>query len=157
RTVRRGILVSALLGVAAAVRAQVSADLAVEVSATVQKAPSPKITLTWPAKSTATGYTIYRKAFTDTSWGNPIASPAGTATSYADTNVSVGANYEYQVVRSGGVGGYGYLATGIEVPLDEFRGKVILLVDSTFSSSLAAQLAQLEQDLVGDGWIVLRH
>ena len=157
RKLGRWTLIMALLGVAAAARAQVSADLAVEVSATVQKTPSPNITLTWPAKSTATGYTIYRKQFTDTSWGNPIATPTGTATSYADTNVSVGATYEYQVVREGGVGGYGYLATGIEVSLDEFRGKVILLVDSTFATPLAAELAQLEQDLAGDGWIVLRH
>src|SRR5215470_9496726 len=126
-----------------AVGAQVSADLAVEVSATVQKTPSPKITLTWPANASAVSYSIYRKQFTDTSWGNPIANPAGSATSHADTNVSVGATYEYQIVRSGGVGGYGYVASGIEVPLVEYRGKVILLVDSTFSAPLATELAQL--------------
>jgi uncharacterized repeat protein (TIGR01451 family) len=146
-----------LLCAAAISRAQVSADLAVEVSATVQKTPTAKITLAWPSNSQATGYTIYRKLFTDTVWGSSIATLAGTATSYADTSVSVGNTYEYQVARQGGVGGFGYLATGIEVPLVESRGKVILLVDSSFSAPLSAELAQLEQDLTGDGWIVLRH
>jgi uncharacterized repeat protein (TIGR01451 family) len=142
---------------ASASLAQVSADLAVEVSATVQKTPASKITLTWPSNSQATGYTIYRKAFADTTWGGSIATLAGSATSYADTNVSVGNTYEYQVLRQGGVGGYGYLASGIEVPLTESRGKVVLLVDSSFSAPLATELSQLEQDLTGDGWIVLRH
>ena len=81
--------------------AQVSADLAVEVSATVQKTPVPKITLVWPSNSQATGYTIYRKQFSDTSWGNPVGNLAGTATGYSDTNVTVGATYEYQVARQG--------------------------------------------------------
>src|SRR5215831_8768861 len=86
-----------------AVWAQVSADLAVEASANVQKTP-PKITLTWPSNAQATGYAIYRKQFSDTSWGNPIAN-IGAVTSWADTNVVVGASYEYQVVRLGGLGG----------------------------------------------------
>src|SRR5215831_10985579 len=138
RIVPRLLVLGALLW-PLAVGAQVSADLAVEVSATVQKTPSPKITLTWPANASAVSYSIYRKQFTDTSWGNPIANPAGSAMSYADTNVLVGATYEYQIVRSGGVGGYGYIASGIEVPLVESRGKLILLVDSTFSAPLATE------------------
>ena len=37
------------------------------------------------------------------------------------------------------------------------RGKLVLIVDNTFSSSLGSELARLEQDLRGDGWEVLRY
>ena len=54
-------------------------------------------------------------------------------------------------------GGVGYIYAGIQAPLVEYRGKVVLVVDNTFTSSLALELARLQQDLVGDGWTVLRH
>ena len=53
--------------------------------------------------------------------------------------------------------GQGYIYAGIQAPLVESRGKVVLLVDNTFTSSLSNELARLQQDLVGDGWTVLRH
>ena len=34
---------------------------------------------------------------------------------------------------------------------------MLLLVDRTQVLTLAAELARLEQDLVGDGWVVSRH
>ena len=51
----------------------------------------------------------------------------------------------------------GYLYAGIEVPLVEARGKVVLLVDNILTSSLSNELVRLQQDLIGDGWTVLRH
>jgi len=39
----------------------------------------------------------------------------------------------------------------------EARGKVVLLVDNTLATNLVMELARLQQDLVGDGWTVLRH
>ena len=54
-------------------------------------------------------------------------------------------------------GGSGYIYAGIQVPLADSRGKVVLVVDSTVVPSLALELARLQQDLVGDGWTVLRH
>jgi len=139
------------------------ADAANGVSAVVVESP-PSITLHWGLPTTTTGlsYSIYRKALTDTSWGTPIATNlAGDTTSYTDTNVVVGKDYEYQIVRNDGVPTctpiYGYIYSGIDVPAIESHGYVILLVDSTQSAGLAAQLTQLQSDLVGDGWVVLRH
>ncbi len=70
---------------------------------------------------------------------------------------TVGTAYEYQVRRAANVAGYGYLATGIAIPLVEDRGKVILVVDATMAAPLATELTRLQQDLAGDGWTVLRH
>src|SRR3954470_20208237 len=133
-------------------------DYAVQVSATVD-ASSPKITLTWPQDSTAavSSYTVYRKAFGDTSWGSSVTLP-GSATSYVDNNVSSGNSYEYQIVKAtGSYTGYGYIYSGINAPIIENRGKLVLVVDNTIANSLATELNLLQRDLIGDGWTVIRR
>ena len=133
-------------------------EYAVQVSASVQISP-PQIALSWPPDLGATpnGYTVYRKAPEANSWNDGITLP-GTATGFIDANVTIGATYEYQIVKAtSGYAGYGYLYTGINAPLVEDRGKVVLIVDSTYAADLSAELARLDQDLLGDGWQVLRH
>ena len=39
----------------------------------------------------------------------------------------------------------------------ENRGKLVLLVDDTQASALESELVTLKEDLVADGWVVLRH
>src|SRR5690242_15061351 len=91
----------------------------VQAEAIVQASP-PQIVLQWkpeppndstPPRYGATGFTIYRKAKTATSWGNPIANLDGSAVSYADNSVSLGSTYEYQIVKSrvDGTLAYGYV------------------------------------------------
>ena len=133
-------------------------NYAVQATASVQTSPA-KITLTWLQDTTATptSYTVFRKAAGATSWGTGTALP-GSATSYGDTNVTVGTAYEYQIVgKSSTYSGYGYVQAGIDVPLVENRGKLVLIVDNTHAAALAAELTRLQEDLAGDGWTVLRH
>jgi hypothetical protein len=137
--------------------AQVAADTAVQVSASVSKTPIPTISLSWPTNAQATAFSVYRKTFAATAWGSPIASLPGSATGYSDATVAVGSGYEYWVSSSGSVLANGYLAAGIELPLVDTRGKVVLVVDGTFTSSLATELSRLVRDLAGDGWTVVRH
>lgn len=130
----------------------------VQISADVQTSPA-RITLRWPQDQYgANSYTVYRKAAGATSWGSGTALP-GSATSYVDSNVAVGSTYEYQIVKAASQGytGYGYIYAGINAPLIENRGKVILLVDNTHAAQLTGELARLQGDLVGDGWTVVRH
>ncbi|MCG2679136.1 MAG: immunoglobulin domain-containing protein, partial [Kiritimatiellae bacterium] len=100
---------------------------------------------------------LYRKSRDAVSWG-ASATLAANATNYVDTSVVVGSNYEYRIlISTASYSSYGYIYTGIETPLVESRGKVILLVDNTQAASLAGELSRLQDDLVGDGWTVLRH
>lgn len=147
------MLAAALLLGCAPLFALTTSDLAVQVSATVQKAP-PKITLSWPAASDATAYSISRKAPDATGWGSATA--LGTATSYEDTDVAVGEVYEYRVQKTGTATAYGYALCAIERPLVEDRGRVLLVVEDTHAAALGSELARLEQDLAGDGWTVTR-
>jgi len=133
-------------------------EYAVQVSASVQSSP-PQIALTWADDilwDPVNSYTVYRKALNGTSWGTGTVLP-GSALGYTDTNVVNGGTYEYQIVRKTTYyNGYGYIYAGINAPLVEFRGKLILVVDNTYAADLAFELDRLQQDLVGDGWTVLR-
>ncbi|MHC1769494.1 MAG: chitobiase/beta-hexosaminidase C-terminal domain-containing protein [Verrucomicrobiia bacterium] len=130
---------------------------AVGASASVQAAP-PQIVLEWERDPNATSYTVYRKEPAEASWGQGTVLPADT-TRFTDVGVLTGRAYEYQVSKTTGPGyvGYGYVSAGIDAPLVEDRGKVLLLVDSLFVTDLANELTCLQKDLVGDGWTVVRH
>jgi hypothetical protein len=95
---------------------------AVLVTASVQADPA-RIELNWPADShPVIGYTVYRKAPGEVTWGGGFALP-GAATSYADESVEIGRVYEYQIVKHANYPhngpaykGHGYIATGINGP-----------------------------------------
>ena len=127
---------------------------AVRLTATVQAA---SITLNWVTMPSTTSLSVHRKTKSATAWGSAVANPSASSLQWVDNTVSTGSYYEYKVVRvSAGVTGTGYISTGIQVPVTDYRGKVILLVDNTLSSPLAPELTQLTWDLRADGWTVLR-
>ncbi len=128
----------------------------VQVTAVASASPA-QITLAWPSFSGATGYTVYRKLKTASSWTS-LGTAASGATQYVDNTAAVGTAYEYKVVRttSSAGTGYGYVLAGIQLPVTDYRGKMVLIVDNTFTTSLATQITQLTNDLRADGWVVLR-
>ena len=147
------------IGTPAALHGQysVSEIASVQTSAVVQNSPA-RITLSWPSFPTATGYTVYRKLRSASTWGSSIATPSGASTGYQDNTPAVNTVYEYRVIRTSSIGtGYGYICSGIEVQPTDYNGKLVLLVDNTLSAGLAAEIAQLEADLKTDGWITIKH
>jgi Divergent InlB B-repeat domain len=158
RVVRRfgRLSVAAFLLAAASAIADVAADRALAVAAEVQRQP-PAILLTWPAAADATEFRIARKPVEAAAWGADVILP-GNATQYSDTSVAPGVAYEYSVIKiASDYTAPGFLCAGIEVPLVEDRGSILLVVEETHATALAAEIARLRQDLVGDGWKVLRR
>lgn len=159
----RRLIILALSGLVEVIAAPISKadttwDYTVQISATVQVSP-PQIALIWPQDDYgANSYTVYRKTKQATAWGTGTLL-SGTTTNYTDANVVVGATYEYQIVKNATLGyqGFGYLFSGIQAPLVEARGKVVLIVDNRYTTALSNELARLQSDLTGDGWTVLRH
>ena len=130
-------------------------QFSVLASATVQESP-PEITLGWPADLNATGYTINRRTI-GSGW-NEVGTLPGNSTSFIDPNVTVGTKYEYQLIKtSPEYTGYGYLASGIRVPVLDYFGKIVVVVESTLAGPLAGELDRLQADLIADGWGVLRR
>ncbi len=136
---------------------QSSSDAAVQISVSVQVNPA-QITLNWIGNATSSQYQVFRKLKSSLTWGTAIANLNGTTNQYIDNAVSVGINYEYKIARSGtGYVGYGYVNSGIRVPEIENRGKLILMVDSSFILPLANEISRYIKDVEGDGWGVIRH
>lgn len=138
-------------------KSQSSADAAVQMSVSIQNSPA-QITLKWQGNLTTIQYQLFRKLKLATTWGAAIATLTGTVNQYVDNSVMDGVNYEYRVLRTGnGYNGYGYINAGINVPEIEWRGKLILMVDSNFIFSLASEITRFIKDVEGDGWEVIRH
>lgn len=138
-------------------------NFSVEVSAVVQSSP-PQITLSWPADPFATGYTVFRKTIQDAAWPTSGVALGASATEYVDTTVADKSAYEYKVVKdaldaahSYAYTGYGFVYAGIRAPVTEFRGTLVLVVDSSQASALTSEIDRLIDDLNGDGWQVVRH
>lgn len=129
---------------------------AVQLRANVTTDPA-RVELSWATDSyPVRDYSVHRKSLTDTTWSEGVT-VAGDVTSIVDENVEAGKIYEYQVVRHGvGYTGYGYIAVGLDAPLVDSRGRVVLVVDRTIAERLTNELRRLEADLVGDGWLVTR-
>jgi hypothetical protein len=139
-------------------KADTTWNFTVQISATVQVSP-PQIALLWPQDDYgAIRYKVYRKAKGAASWGGGTVL-SGATTNYTDTSVVVGTAYEYQIIKDATLGytGTGYILSGIQVPLVEERGKLVLIVENRHAPALSNELARLQRDLTGDGWTVLRH
>jgi hypothetical protein len=137
------------------VQAQTPQQASIAVTAV---ASSSQLVFSWPLDATATNYTVSRRLSGTAAWGSsvPVAG-GGAATTWTDTLVTPGLRYEYWFRKTGGTSAYGFLTAGIDADVIEARGKLVLLVDATKVAALGARLDRLEEDLVGDGWSVLRH
>ncbi len=128
---------------------------AVQISAHVRESP-PRIALSWPNEGDANAYRISRRT-ADSAW-QQLATLSGGDTSFVDGNVGLGTKYEYQIIKSSsGYAGYGYIAAGIRIPVVDYRGKIIVLVENSLAGTLESELNRLQNDLIGDGWTVLRR
>ncbi|NLB60549.1 MAG: hypothetical protein GX806_05730, partial [Lentisphaerae bacterium] len=135
-------------------------DRAVMLSAAVTNDP-PTITLNWQLTRQDDADYIYIFRSQDALiGGSQIAYLEGPDhTNFTDTNVVVGQAYHYSAIAS--IGGrhtaQGYISSGIDVPLADSRGTVILILDGGFSQSLEDEYDLLAQNLAGDGWTVERY
>jgi len=141
-------------------KAQTAKDISVLITCSVQAVP-PKITLNWVAlHASTTKIYIYRKLKDQISFGLPIDSVTGSATQYIDNNVSVNIGYEYAIYSKSSSPGYnakGWIYTGINLQETEYRGKMLILYDSTFVPNLLPEFKILESDLIGDGWQISKQ
>jgi len=137
-----------------------SLQLSVIAEAAIQEQP-PRITLSWQKDDSATSYSVYR--YDTNALDFELQANVNKNLTWFDTNVAIGVPYEYEIVKqgyvagAGAVQGYGYVYTGMDLPAQEFSGTVILLVDDTFATNLSAELTQWQNDLISDGWRIIRH
>ena len=126
------------------------------LSASVQKSP-PQIKLNWSFQAGITGYQVFRKLKSETTWGTPISTLTANDTTYVDNSVQVGTSYEYRIDKNAGsYFAYGFINSGIEIPTTITLKKVILVVDSNLRDSLQSEINQWIKDAELEGWNVTR-
>jgi hypothetical protein len=129
--------------------------VAIDLSAQTVKATST-IVLSWPLRSDVKSYSLQRKAPGIATL--TVSNLAATSTGYTDSTAAVGVAYEYKLSGSPAVLGepttYGNVLAGIEAPLVESRGSVLLVIASDILSSTSTKVSRLVADLVGEGWAV---
>jgi hypothetical protein len=154
---KRTILISIItLAVSISAFAQTSGELlSVQLEASVQSTPA-QISISWINDGTGTGYTVYRRNNTTSSWGSAVANLGSSANSYIDNGVSLGVAYEYQVQKSAIETAYGYINTAIELPSVTNKGILILVVEDTYvgNTNFDNAVEQTISDIENDGWIV---
>lgn len=133
---------------------------AVRVYAETQADPA-QITLRWESSPHPVQlYYIHRRVVSSDTWVYQGNDPSPEATQWVDNNVTLGTRYEYRVYRQydpdiSTAHARGYTLAGIDAPLMDQRGTVILLVDETQASALAEEIDRFVLDLTGDGWNVV--
>ncbi|MBM2814822.1 MAG: type sorting protein [Ignavibacteria bacterium] len=153
-------------------------DICVPMTAEITKSPKPQITVRWKKNDLAKSYTITRKALNQDYWspGNAFKTQNNY---FIDKWVVPGIAYEYMVEsKSNGsvfrkfrkdngnvfdsiipenFNGYGYICSGIDLPEQDNSGKVLLLIDSIVAPALTEQIDRLSDDLMSEGWEVVRR
>jgi hypothetical protein len=76
------------------------------------------------------------------------------ANSYIDFGVVAGQLYEYKIVQRPSVSSESFVVSGLNFPLVENRGTLLLIIKKDISDSLVQEINQLSNDLTGDGWFV---
>lgn len=133
---------------------QNSKDYTVQIKLSVQKSPL-RFTLLWNKAAAATQYKVFSKTPDALAW-TELATLSASDTTYTDTTVKAGVAVEYQVVKfTPNYNGYGYLYAGDGIDEYNYRGKLLLMVDSNYRLPLATEIKLLQSDLRGDGWQVI--
>lgn len=138
--------------------AETPKDHAVLVKVSVTEQPVPAFKLSWDYDSTSSAIFINRKMRKEHFW-TPLAVLPKDSTSFTDTLIAPGAEYEYFIkkIQDTTLSAFAYLSAGINLPPKQYRGKLLLIVDRTLSDSLKGQLDTFLTDLTGDGWTVRRY
>lgn len=140
-------------------QAQVCKDVVVMLNASAN-APAHLVVLSWQPDSAAVSISVARRLAGSASWG-ANKSVSKTYTTYTDTTIIPGTEYEYRVLRSTKSGttnltAVGYIRTGVGVTVSDDPGTCVLVVDTTYAGYLNNELLRLESDLRDEGFMVKR-
>lgn len=150
----KNILCSFLILISLQCAAQTSADVTFQISTLTTVSP-PSVALTWRKAMNVTGYNVSRKLRNAATWTSIANNLPVNDTFFTDNTVMPGIGYEYRVSNAAqSVTGYVYAS--LDLPATHHQGKIIVVVDSNYITSLAGEIKTFEMDLVKEGWTVAR-
>lgn len=154
----RFLLTSAFLLLFIRFFAQNPQDAAVPVHISAGLAP-PAVLINWVNTSPSDVLLRRRvKGQAGNSWTTLVNAQGTMLDGYFDFDVSSSEIYEYAVeLKTGGVTAYGYGYANFLTPEIDYRGKLIVFVDSTTADQLGADLIAWKNDMRGEGWQILPY
>lgn len=135
------------------VSAQTSQDATIALSAEVSLSPEG-IVLKWPNSGAADTQIKRRtKGQAGNQWTLLFNQNGSTQSSVADNNVTLGNTYEYHISTvKNGITAHGYAHVAVLAPLVEYRGKILVFIDSTTADAVGLELKIFKDAMRGDGW-----
>lgn len=129
-----------------------SQDAALALEATADTAQL-SITLKWANPVPATTVVKRRKkGLAGNQWTTLVNQPNSTISTYIDTNLEKGATYEYVVRRTTTYSATGFVHVAMLAPVVDFRGKILIFIDSTTADATGLELKKFKDGMRGDGW-----
>lgn len=136
----------------ALLNAQNVKDSSFQVSAIVN-ASNHSIKLNWIVAG-GNGFQVHRKPVGSSEWVSYIGKTTGAT--ITDTSAKIGVAYDYRIMKLYGNSVYqiGYISSGINLPLVDFRNAILLVIDSTTYNGLSTvERTQWLNDYIADGFI----
>lgn len=155
--IRSVLFIAIYLIVTAAYSQNYSIKSSVQIWVDTSELPA-RLTLNWLKDPDATNYFVFKKTKSATAWGNVIATISKDSTRYVDNNVVVGTAYEYRVSKTSPLGnGFGYVYSAMKLAPTEWKGSILLLIDSTINARLKTEISTLKADLANEAWNVITY
>jgi hypothetical protein len=132
-------------------------DYSVMINAIPSVKPNPRIEINWKKDTSCNYIAISRRLQAIGEW-DTVAILDKFHNSFVDSNVQIGKKYEYGIrIYFNDRTAYNYFSSGVEIPIEEFKGKLLLFVDKTIINPLKTELETYISDLEGDGWRVIQY
>lgn len=111
-------------------------------------------TLRWITDPDATQYDLYLNDPVGGSNPTAIGNLPGTESSATIDGLDAGQRYELLVQKrvNGSIVGQGNILVGIQADLIDWRGRCLMVIESSIGDSLSAEIDRWRMDLLGDGW-----
>ncbi|MDI1234230.1 MAG: T9SS type A sorting domain-containing protein [bacterium] len=127
-------------------------DSSFQVSANVN-ASNHSIKLNWIIAG-GNGFQVHRKPVGTNEWVTYIGKT--NTSSLTDTSAKIGVAYDYRIMKLYGNSVYqiGYISSGINLPLVDFRNAILIVIDSTNYNALSnVEKTQWLNDYIADGFL----
>lgn len=140
---------------------QVSKNCAVLLKTTATAGESPQIIISWEQDEFAYEYEVLRKKHSEGNFQKISGDLDSETLSFTNNNVEEGVLYEYQVRSKSDNGNglrwraFGYISASVNLEAEDWKGRVLILIDETIAEPLESEITRLKIDLAKEGWGII--
>jgi len=116
--------------------------------------PAQSLNIEWQDDIEDNTYHLFKKQPNDNTWGTALITTENEDVIYEDTDIELGAVYEYRILKETGDSiGYAYLFAGLDYLPPQQRGGLLLLVEADAMNPIIENLTAYTTVLQSEGWV----